>query len=43
MWALPWLLITLVGGTILGVGMYLYDEWREKATKKSCKSIDIIE
>jgi hypothetical protein len=35
MWLVEAMLISLVGGTILGIGMRVYDEWREKATAEA--------
>jgi hypothetical protein len=31
MWLLEFMLLSLVGGTILGVGWRLFDDWRERA------------
>jgi hypothetical protein len=33
MWMVELLLLSLVGGTILGVGWRLFDEWREKSER----------
>ena len=30
MWLLEFMLLSLVGGTILGVGWRLFDDWRER-------------
>lgn len=30
MWMVEFILLSLVGGTILGVGWRAFDEWREK-------------
>ena len=30
MWIVPWIVLTLVGGVALGLGMFFFDEWKEK-------------
>jgi len=35
MWMVEFLLLSLVGGTILGVSWRLFDEWREKNERVS--------
>lgn len=34
MWMLEMLLLSLVGGTLLGIGWRIFDEWREKNSKE---------
>lgn len=34
MWLVEMLLLSLVGGTMLGVGWRLFDEWRERSNKE---------
>lgn len=35
MWLVELLLLSLVGGTLLGVGWRLFDDWRERAKKEA--------
>jgi hypothetical protein len=35
MWLLEMLLLSLVGGTILGVGWRIFDEWRERSKNEA--------
>ena len=34
MWIVELLLLSLVGGTMLGVGLRLFDEWRERSNRE---------
>lgn len=38
MWIVEMLLLSLVGGTMLGVGWRLFDEWRERSNKEAAHS-----
>jgi hypothetical protein len=35
MWLLEFMLVSLVGGTILGVSWRLFDEWRDRAKEEA--------
>ena len=35
MWMLELMLLSLVGGTILGVGWRLFDDWRDRAEEEA--------
>lgn len=35
MWMVEFMLLSLVGGTILGVSWRLFDEWREKNERET--------
>lgn len=35
MWLLDMMLVSLVGGVILGVGWRIFDEWRDRAKEEA--------
>lgn len=39
MWLLELCLLSLVGGTILGVGWRILDEWRERSERDTAKAV----
>ncbi len=39
MWLVEMLLLSLVGGTILGVSWRLFDEWRERSERDTAKAV----
>ncbi len=40
MWFVWAMLMSLVGGTILGIGMRAWDEWRERADAEAAKEVN---
>ena len=41
MWLVELLLLSLVAGTMLGVGMRMFDEWKEKYGRKAKSVIQV--